>query len=53
MYAPPSAVSAFYAAIPGSRIIDHQRGFYAYPCKSLPTVGFNWGGKAWEVTEAK
>ncbi|EKM60319.1 uncharacterized protein PHACADRAFT_132810 [Phanerochaete carnosa HHB-10118-sp] len=52
MYAPQAHVSAFYAAIPGSFEFDYEHGYYAYPCGSLPTVTFNWGGKAWEVTEA-
>ena len=53
MYGPPSAVRSFYAAIPGSRVYDSSNGFYSYPCNSLPTVGFNWGGKTWTITRAK
>ena len=53
MYGPPSAVQTFYAAIPGSAVYDSSEGYYSYPCDSLPTVGFSWGGKTWAVTEAK
>ncbi|EKM60377.1 uncharacterized protein PHACADRAFT_246256 [Phanerochaete carnosa HHB-10118-sp] len=52
MYAPPNAVSAFYAAIPGSHLYDSERGYYSYPCNSPPDVGFNWGGKTWNITHA-
>lgn len=53
MYGPPSAVKTFYAAIPGSAVYDSSNGYYSYPCNSLPTVGFAWGGKTWPVTSAK
>ncbi|EKM60381.1 uncharacterized protein PHACADRAFT_203594 [Phanerochaete carnosa HHB-10118-sp] len=51
MYGPPNAVQSFYAAIPGSAEYDSDQRFYSYPCDSPPTVGFNWGGKTWEITE--
>lgn len=53
MYGPPSAVKTFYAAIPGSEVYDSSEGYYSYPCDSLPTVGFSWGGKTWDISEAK
>ena len=53
MYGPPSAVKTFYAAIPGSKVYDSSEGYYSYPCNSLPTVGFSWGGKTWEVSSDK
>ncbi|THG94139.1 hypothetical protein EW026_g7273 [Hermanssonia centrifuga] len=52
MYGPPSAVKSFYAAIPGSAVYDSSEGYYSYPCNSLPTVGFSWGGKTWAITDA-
>ena len=53
MYGPPSAVKSFYAAISGSEVYDSSEGYYSYPCDSLPTVGFSWGGKTWAITDAK
>ena len=53
MYGPPSAVKKFYAAIPGSGVYDSSEGYYYYPCNSLPTVGFSWGGKTWAISSAK
>ncbi|OCH95103.1 acid protease [Obba rivulosa] len=52
MYGPAAAVKAFYAAIPGSALYDNANGLYTYPCKSPPTVSFNWGGKNWVVSAA-
>jgi cathepsin D len=52
MYGPPSAVKNFYAAIPGSAVYDSSQGYYSYPCNSLPTVGFSWGGKTWAISES-
>ena len=52
MYGPPSAVRSFYAAIPGSKVYDSSQGYYSYPCNSLPTVGFSWGGKTWTISAA-
>ncbi|EKM60386.1 uncharacterized protein PHACADRAFT_203598 [Phanerochaete carnosa HHB-10118-sp] len=52
MYGPPSAVKTFYAAVSGSRLYDSEEGYYSYPCNSPLTVGFNWGGKTWDVTSA-
>ena len=51
IYGPPNAVASFYAAIPGSFAVN--RGFYVYPCDSLPPVGFSWGGKTWEISAEK
>ena len=53
MYGPPSAVKAFYAAIPGSAVYDSENGYYSYPCNSPPTAGFSWGGQTWDITSAK
>ena len=53
MYGAPSAVKTFYAAISGSKVFDEENGYYSYPCGSLPTVGFSWGGKTWEISEDK
>ncbi|KAF7797804.1 hypothetical protein EIP86_009009 [Pleurotus ostreatoroseus] len=52
MYGPPSAVKSFYAAISGTGVYDSSEGYYYYPCDSLPTVGFSWGGKTWAITDA-
>ncbi|KAF8143642.1 acid protease [Mycena galopus ATCC 62051] len=48
MYGPPAAVAKFYRAIPGAGSIGD--GFYVYPCASLPTISFKWGGQAWVVS---
>ncbi|TFY67566.1 hypothetical protein EVJ58_g1536 [Rhodofomes roseus] len=52
MYGPPTAVQAFYKSIPGSSVYDSQNGYYQFPCNSLPTVAFSWGGKSWTVSTA-
>ena len=53
IYGPPSAVKTFYASISGSKVYDSSQGYYSYPCNSLPTVGFIWGGKTWAISSAK
>lgn len=53
MYGPPSAVQAFYAAVPNATVFDSQNGFYQFPCDAIPKVAFNWGGKNWNVSAAK
>lgn len=53
MYGPTDDVKTFYAAIPGSKEFDSAHGSYSYPCDSLPTIGFSWGGKTWTITEDK
>lgn len=53
MYGPPSAVKSFYKAISGSGVYDSSEGYYYYPCDSLPTVGFSWGGKTWAISSDK
>ncbi len=53
MYGPTAAVKTFYAAIPGSAVFDSSEGLYSFPCDSLPTVGFSWGGKTWQISQEK
>ena len=53
MVGPPDEVEAFYSAIPGSSVYDRDRGFFQFPCSSVPTIALNWGGKDWTVSEAK
>ena len=53
MYGPPSSVRTFYASIPGSKLYDSQNGMYSFPCNSVPTVAFSWGGKTWTVSSEK
>jgi len=53
MYGPADAIKEFYSAIPGSSVFDESQGFYQFPCSSVPTVAFNWGGKDWSVSDAK
>ncbi|KIL71701.1 hypothetical protein M378DRAFT_189089 [Amanita muscaria Koide BX008] len=52
IYGPPGAVSQVYSQIPGSTLFDQQNGLYSFPCKSMPKVSFNWGGKDWEISAA-
>ncbi|PCH43862.1 acid protease [Wolfiporia cocos MD-104 SS10] len=52
MYGPPSAVQTFYKSIPGSKLYDSTNGYYSFPCKSVPSVSFNWGGKNWVISAA-
>ena len=52
-YGPPSAIKTFYSKISGSGVYDSSEGLYYYPCDSLPTIAFSWGGSKWEITEDK
>ena len=53
MYGPPSSVRTLYASIPGSKLYDSQNGMYSFPCNSVPSVAFNWGGNTWTISSAK
>lgn len=44
---PANVVQDFYSHIPGSAPI--QGGLYTIPCDSIPTVGFSFGGKAFNI----
>ncbi|KAI0712467.1 acid protease [Earliella scabrosa] len=46
--APPNAADALYQSIEGAQMVE--QGFYSFPCDTPPQIGFNWGGKAWEVS---
>lgn len=50
MYGPKDSVKAFYDKIPGSKLFDGPQGLYQFPCDSLPTVAFSFGGQDWEIT---
>lgn len=55
IFGDPASVQKFYASIPGSKIFDSSKGFYAFPCASqLPAIGvtFGAGGKQWVVSSA-
>ncbi|KAI0352025.1 protease [Trametes cingulata] len=53
IYGPPKDVAAFYKDVPGAKLYDQQNGFYSFPCSSVPSnVGFNWGGKTWNISAA-
>jgi len=53
MYGPPAAVKKFYASVTGAKLFDSTNGFYSFPCSSVPSVSFSWGGKNWAITAAK
>ena len=49
----PSVVKELFASIEGSKPFNGipQFALYTYPCNAtLPHVGFNWGGKTWEIS---
>ncbi|GJJ14501.1 hypothetical protein Clacol_008765 [Clathrus columnatus] len=50
VYGPPSAVKTLYSKIPGSKAFSQEEGFYTFPCSSVPSVSFSWGGKSWPIT---
>ncbi|KAI0366737.1 protease [Pilatotrama ljubarskyi] len=53
IYGPPNAVKTFYESIPNSKVYDQTNGFYSFPCNAVPSnVGFNWGGKTWNISAA-
>ena len=53
MYGPTDAVEMFYSAVNGSSVFNDVQGYYQFPCESVPTVAFNWGGMNWNLSEAK
>lgn len=47
MIAPKAAAAAFYAAIPGAKVLGGEyegEGYYTYPCATPPAVAFGFGG---------
>jgi len=52
MYGPPAAVKTFYSKISGSKVYDSTNGYYSFPCSSVPSVSFSWGGKSWAISAA-
>jgi len=52
MYGPPSAVQSLYAKVPGATLFDSSNGFYSFPCSSVPSISFSWGGKNWAISAA-
>ncbi|KAF8509471.1 acid protease [Hysterangium stoloniferum] len=50
MVGPPDAVRSFYSAVSGSKLFDSGNGFYSFPCSSVPSVSFSWGGKKWQIS---
>ncbi|KAF8509470.1 acid protease [Hysterangium stoloniferum] len=50
IYGPPDAVRSFYSAVPGSKLFDSNQGLYSFPCSSVPSVSFSWGGKKWAIS---
>jgi hypothetical protein len=55
MYGPADEVKAFYSVIPGLGVQSHNDGkdWYDFPCLSVLTIAFNWGGKDWTVSKEK
>jgi cathepsin D len=53
IYGPPSAVKQFYAKVSGAQLYDSENGFYSFPCNSVPSTTFNWGGQSWAVSSDK
>lgn len=51
---PPDQVASVYSNIPGSKLSDSMTGLYEFPCDSVPSVSFGWGGgREWAVTADK
>jgi len=50
MYGPPSAIQSLYAKVPGATLFDSSNGFYSFPCASVPSISFSWGGKKWAIS---
>ncbi|KAI0770143.1 acid protease [Fomes fomentarius] len=44
---PQSVADTIYNSIGGEMV---EQGFYSFQCDSPPTIGFNWGGKTWEIS---
>ncbi|OBZ70908.1 Aspartic protease [Grifola frondosa] len=52
MYGPPSAIKTLYSKVPGSAVYDSANGYYSFPCTSVPSVSFSWGGQNWAISAA-
>ncbi|GJJ14486.1 hypothetical protein Clacol_008750 [Clathrus columnatus] len=54
IYGAPSHVETLYSKIPGSGLLDPEQlpGFYTFPCLSVPSVSFSWGGKSWPISSS-
>ncbi|PFH54875.1 hypothetical protein AMATHDRAFT_134385 [Amanita thiersii Skay4041] len=50
MYGPPAAVKKLYEKLRGAKVFDSENGFYSFPCNSIPSVSFNWGGRKWAIS---
>lgn len=50
IYGPADGVQQLYASVPGATLFDSSNGFYSFPCDSVPSVSFNWGGQDWPIT---
>ncbi len=53
MFGPPDQVATAYSNVPGSKLIDDMNGLYEFPCDSVPSVSFAWGGREWAITADK
>lgn len=47
------AVSKFYSQIPGAQPAFDTvgQGMYTFPCSSVPTISFTFGGKAFPISQ--
>lgn len=55
IFGDPASVQKFYASIPGSKMFDLAKGFYAFPCASqLPAIGLMFGAnnRQWAISSA-
>ena len=50
---PRDQVASVYSNVPGSKLFDPTTGLYEFPCESVPSVSFGWGGREWAVTAEK
>lgn len=46
--APPSEAANFWSQVPGSESTGN--GYYTFPCNTVPTVSFNFGGSDWKMS---
>ena len=51
---PSDQVDQFYNAIPGASIVLIGGRFHAFPCNTVPTIAFQWGGgQEWAISSEK
>ncbi|KAJ7607425.1 acid protease [Roridomyces roridus] len=51
VYGPPADVATLHEKVPGADLFMVEEGssLYSFPCESVPSIAFSWGGKDWAI----